>query len=528
MDTPTSRSRFRRLILAFGALGLGLAGLILWRSLQAPKTPAGGRRHFLLVVGMDGGEWQVIEKLWGQGKLPHLKAIAERGTKATLRTAYNSSPVIWTTIATGVVPAVHGITDFVVPTDRGDVPISSAVRKVPALWNMLTRVGRQVAVLGWWGSWPAEPVRGVVVSDRVLLGLGDSVSPASFRPRFDTILKRAVQRPEGFDVADRPERQDLALARTAEDLADEGYDLILLYFRTTDIVSHQHWAEFEPTAFPGRPSPQANGPDPVSRIYEAVDAAIGRLLAAAPRDTNVIVLSDHGFHATRGGEELHIELDMDKVLERLGYLTRKGGAVDFARSQAYTYATPPHRRPKLLKLNAKGPGGEELRRRLRADLEAVRYASGAAAFWVREPRPKEAEQGVDLVAVVSPEGITPTLSMGGQASEPLLAIHRLSGTHTNNTHGIFLAAGPDIARGADVSGIHVHDIAPTLLYALGLPVAEDFAGHVQTALFTQEFQRRAPLRTLRTWGVRKGESAVRSSPADEKLLKELRSLGYLQ
>ena len=118
------------------------------------------RRPPLIVIGVDGGEWKVIRRLWAEGKLPHFKAIADRGITATLHTAYNSSPVIWTTIATGVIPEVHGITDFVVPTPRGDVPVSSAVRKVPALWNMLSRAGRRVAVLGWWASWPAEPVNG--------------------------------------------------------------------------------------------------------------------------------------------------------------------------------------------------------------------------------------------------------------------------------------------------------------------------------------------------------------------------------
>ena len=139
------------------------------RAAGAPGPP--GRRPPLIVIGIDGGEWKVIHRLWAEGKLPHLKRISEQGVATTLHTAYNSSPVIWTTIATGVAPEVHGITDFVVPTPRGDVPVSSAVRKVPALWNMLSRAGRRVAVLGWWASWPAEKVDGVVLSDRALLDL---------------------------------------------------------------------------------------------------------------------------------------------------------------------------------------------------------------------------------------------------------------------------------------------------------------------------------------------------------------------
>src|SRR5215210_5027942 len=163
------------------------------------EAASAGRRPPLIVIGIDGGDWKVIRRLWSEGKLPNLKAIAGRGVATTLRTAYNSSPVIWTTIATGVSPTIHGITDFVVATPRGDVPISSAVRKVPALWNMLSRTGRRVAVLGWWGSWPAEQVNGVVLTDRALLDLEARVSPLSYLPRFLEDLRRADAEPGLFD-----------------------------------------------------------------------------------------------------------------------------------------------------------------------------------------------------------------------------------------------------------------------------------------------------------------------------------------
>src|SRR6185436_6639786 len=157
----------RKLVWALALLlALAAAGVAAFMTLR--REPSGPGRRPLVVIGLDGAEWRVIRKLWDEGKLPNLRRIADRGVTATLRTAYNSSPVIWTTIATGVRPVEHGITAFVVPTPQGDVPISSDVRKVPALWNMLTKVGRRVAVLGYWGSWPAEKVNGVVVSDRAL------------------------------------------------------------------------------------------------------------------------------------------------------------------------------------------------------------------------------------------------------------------------------------------------------------------------------------------------------------------------
>ena len=74
------------------------------------------------------------------------------------------------------------------------------------------------------------------------------------------------------------------------------------------------------------------------------------------------------------------------------------------------------------------------------------------------------------------------------------SLGRISGTHTRTTHGILLAAGPDIRKGVDLEGIHIHDIAPTILYGLGLPVAEDFAGQPRMDLFDEELRRSQPLR----------------------------------
>lgn len=513
-----------------------LAGAALALALRVRRTVSPARRSPILVIGIDGGEWKVIRRLWRQGELPNLRKIAEGGVAATLRTAYNSSPVIWTTIATGVTPEVHGITDFVVATPRGNVPISSAVRQVPALWNMLSRTGRRVAVLGWWGSWPAEEVNGVVVSDRALLALDARVSPPSYLPRFREELRRADADP-GLFSSDDAQRRDRVMARSAARLMREGYDLVLLYFRSPDIVSHNEWKYFEPEGFAAvDPRELAARRQRIPRVYEAVDGEIGRILAAAPPETNVLVLSDHGFHAAPQ-EDVKALIDMDAVLERLGYLVRRNGVVDFSRTRVYTYGTPDFRRVKMLRFAAAGrePGGrvrpqerEALRHQLEADLATVTNDYGESVFLVREARPRRGEGG-DFVAAVRLGRMTPTVRIAGRPfPQALRGLGRISGTHTPSTHGIFLAAGPDIDPSADLEGIHVHDVAPTILYGLGLPVAEDFAGRPRTELFDAEFRRTHPLRSVRTWGKRQEGGAARSSKADAELLNELRALGYIR
>ena len=189
---------------------LPTVALLAWPfSLRASRVNGLETPRPLIVIGFDGGEWSVIRALWEEGKLPHLEGIANRGTSADLESPYSVSPVIWTSIATGQKPEVHGITDFVVPTDHGDVPISSALRKVPALWNLLTLVGRRVSVLGWYATWPAEAVNGVMVTDHVMRDtLPDRVYPPERLAPIDETLEavRSLSRRGDLSLRRRPLR----------------------------------------------------------------------------------------------------------------------------------------------------------------------------------------------------------------------------------------------------------------------------------------------------------------------------------
>ena len=77
------------------------------------------------------------------------------------------SPLLWTTVATGKAPTEHGVADFLVKdAATGERhPITSDFRRVKALWNILGDFDRASAWIGWWASFPAEAIRGTIVTD---------------------------------------------------------------------------------------------------------------------------------------------------------------------------------------------------------------------------------------------------------------------------------------------------------------------------------------------------------------------------
>lgn len=529
-----ARTVNRRILFGSLAVLVVLAALaVRWG--VAERRAGAAAHHPWIVVGVDGGEWRVIERLWAEGKLPNLRRIAERGVRATLHTDYGVSPVIWTTIATGVVPERHGITDFVVPTAQGDLPVASTLRKVPAIWTMLTRAHRSVGVVGWWASWPAEEVSGAVVTDRAMLDVPQRVFPPSLLPEVAAALRRAPSRRWPEFGNDMGILRDRLCAEMAIALAPRRYDLLMVYLRSTDLASHTHWKYWQPDRFPPVPEAElAAGRDAVPGTYEAVDRTIGELLAAAAPDTNVLVVSDHGFRPAPE-EEVKVRWDSDRLLERLGLLARaRGGVVDRARTRLYTFDSPLHSVRKLLRVVPTGGGegraGEAEVVAARRDLEAavarLTFGGGTPAFAVDAPR-RDERGGADLVIAIRRAVASMDLRLDdAPLPRVVLEVNRISGIHHRHTHGILLAAGPDVDPHAALPDVRVHDVTPTLLYALGVPVADDFDGRPQVALLRPEVRARTPLRRIASWGVLQARPPE-AATGDAELVAELRALGYL-
>ena len=298
----------------------------------------GGRP--VLFVGLDGGDWQLLDEFMAGGAMPHLAAIVEEGRSGILTTLHPPlSPLVWTTMMTGVSPIEHGILDFTRfnPVSGAREPITSGERRVPAIWNMASCAGKSVAVFGLWATWPAEPVRGVLVSDRLFSFQyqedrppGAAVFPAArgewaaralesaereidfaalraYLPWLDEReYERAVHRPDPYAEPPSALRRILVETRVYHTLASSWYreqqpDLAIVYLQGTDTIGHL----FAPYAPPRQKeiSPidfERYGRVP-ERYFSYVDSLLGeyRELAEA-RGAILMIASDHGFRWKAG------------------------------------------------------------------------------------------------------------------------------------------------------------------------------------------------------------------------------------
>ncbi len=159
----------------------------------------------MLLVGIDGATFRIINRLTARNRLPHLQSLARDGVHGPLQSHFPLwSPRIWNSIATGKSPDKHGILGFV----RDRKLYRSTDRKVHALWNIASDAGLTVGVVNWWNSYPPDRVDGVIVSDHVFPRVNESrrmayqatpsddaaplVHPAAWQVRADEILAETV------------------------------------------------------------------------------------------------------------------------------------------------------------------------------------------------------------------------------------------------------------------------------------------------------------------------------------------------
>lgn len=96
------------------------------------------------------------------------------------------------------------------------------------------------------------------------------------------------------------------------------------------------------------------------------------------------------------------------------------------------------------------------------------------------------------------------------------------------THGLMVQRGRIAASGATGEARAV-DVAPTILHALGVPLARDLAGAPALDVFASGFRSRFPVREVDTYGRRNATAERRQGqPLDQEMIERLRSLGYVR
>jgi predicted AlkP superfamily phosphohydrolase/phosphomutase len=519
-----------------------------------------------LLIGLDGATFTVLDPYMERGVMPFLRDLTERGVRAPLRTIMPPlTPPAWTSLMTGKRPGQHGVFDFFqkesADSEYYTFATSQDIRSA-TIWSLASDHGKRVISLNFPMMFPPPGVNGAVVPGgwmpwRQLRlgchppGLFDRLKRLpSFDPRelaLDMELEaKAIEGCPEEEYADwiqlhtrREERWFEILRHLVTE--DEPPGLVGIMFDGVDKLQHLCWRFIDPACRPEPPSPwEREMIDLCERYFRRLDGMLGEVVALGGEDATVVVASDHGFGPT--WDLFHI----NTWLEREGYLawsadasqgggeqpqigfaqmTRHVYELDWDRTVAYA-ATPTSQGINVV-------GGEPREALLSELTDRLRRVRNPATG-----RPLVLDVLTRDEAFPGPNGdLAPDLFLV-LADGAALSIVRSDTLwrrrpHPSGNHqwdGVFLASGPAIRESEELGGLSIVDVAPLVLYSLGVPIPEDLSGRLPAEAFKAEHLERHP--PTRAPATPEPAAAARGATYDLEdeatILNRLRALGYVE
>jgi predicted AlkP superfamily phosphohydrolase/phosphomutase len=272
----------------------------------------------ILVIGLDGGTFDVLGPMMERGKMPTLAAMIERGSSGKLlSTIPPVTAPAWASLITGMNPGKHGVFNFG-PVDRALYEerwtriVNSNTFSGPALWDLIGKAGKKVGVINVPLTYPPHAINGFMVTGMLTPQGADNYT---YPPDLASILGdyRIDISMDGGEYSDLhglntedPEamlglleeltaQAEVRTETTIRLMHEYAPDFMIVFFTETDRLQHVYWTYIQPE--------QKRIEDPaVRKLHEAVegffqnlDGNVAKLFEAVGEDAMKICMSDHGF-----------------------------------------------------------------------------------------------------------------------------------------------------------------------------------------------------------------------------------------
>lgn len=507
----------------------------------------------VIVFGIDGGSLKLIEQ-W-KDQLPNFKQIMQDGVFGELESTIPALTCpAWPCMFTGENPGKLGMYEFLnlqLTEGHGFRPFSSSDYHSASLWKILSDYDKKVGLLNVPMTYPPHKINGFMVC-----GIG-TPQPANSNYTYPPQLEETLNEVAGGYMIVPPvtltvhgkEEQYLKVFNETLDkrvkaarylMSNFPWDLFICVFFVSDGVQHYFWHHMD-TNHP-RYINNSKHKDAIKEFYKRIDGAIGTLISETPEDTNILMVSDHGFGPYYGSfsvnkwleengflrfqtrvhqkridaglrrvrdlllprlnlklarlvarvipQELAKKLStMGEVKDRMLEMVR---SIDWAETKAYGLGVTGGI---FINLKGKQPGGivepgreyEDIRDEIIKKLsEVVNSETGepvASQIFKREDiyHGQYAHLAPDI-SIVADKYYPIAVGSVAEESQWCRLTTAASGSHARA--GVFMACGPDIKKGeAKLANLKIYDITPTILHIFGLPVPEDMDGRVLTEIF---------------------------------------------
>jgi len=246
----------------------------------------------VILFGIDGGTWRLIDKFIKEGAMPNFAYLLENGAKGTLMSTVPALTLpAWTSIFTGVNPGKHGMTDFLIRVNGKFELATSNFRQSESLWKILTRNGLRSIIINDPVTYPPERINGIMTTGLLTPPYSSYVYPAEVANEIESVVGgyepdlppdyyelATTNKPKAYsmlhDFASKIAKATLHLANHHE------WDLLAPIITSTDKLQHFFW----------------NDEDYIRRHYVWLDHFLKDLIDLSHKhNADLLLVSDHGF-----------------------------------------------------------------------------------------------------------------------------------------------------------------------------------------------------------------------------------------
>jgi predicted AlkP superfamily phosphohydrolase/phosphomutase len=385
----------------------------------------------VLLVGVDGLGLEQVRDGVARGSLPAFAQMIRRGAHGPLATLRpTEAPPIWTSIVTGRLPRDHGVKSFATYRLRGSDTVYELLPK-----------GALVGVLEKSGLVSTAPITSASRRRRALWNALNAFDISA------GVVRAWATHP--------PERIQAFMLSPYFHLSQQAGDAV-------------HPRELAAEVRARAVDPAEVDPALLASFVDLGGEAAGDEVPWRRELVERALAPDLTYQ--RGGAVLRAVYDPP-------FFTTYFRGLDVVGHTFMRYARP----------EAFGNVRPEERRRYGNVVDAyAAFLGGAVGDLAQSLRPGE------VLVVVSAYGMEP-LPQWRRVWEALTGDRWLSGTHADAQDGVLLAMGDGIRPGATLRSASVLDLAPTILYLMGLPVARDMEGRILTEILQDELMRTHPV-----------------------------------
>lgn len=317
---------------------IAVAAILLMATCAIAANPpqSAAKKPRVIVIGVNGAEWDLLRPLLVKGDLPNLSWVIRHGVSGKLRTASAPNcPKIYSIFETGAPPTENGITGFKV----GGVVARTDMLRLPTLWQLLSNRGISVGMANVPATFPARPLRGYMISG--MLTPGKDCDGMLCSPKLSEVSGAAVYPPAlaaeiearvgdvPIDCSRMPDHAQLhgheadtvhswlagvsRIRRQQEQLFDyllsnHPTDFTFLVQSCEDRTGHWLYP-IQPFNVGYNPKVHTLSVNAFPDQYRAFDKVLATILKHVDTNTTLLIISDHGIKPLRYDESEMARMD---------------------------------------------------------------------------------------------------------------------------------------------------------------------------------------------------------------------------